>query len=284
VGTIGSYAVADRSFLLVRSARGRDGAARALPTVVRYPVIPATAAAGGRLATGLFPLVVFAPGYLQCDGSYRFLLHAWASAGYVVAAVEFPRTNCRASSPDEADLVNQPRDVAHVIRRLLALSGRPHGVLSGLVDPAAIAVAGHSDGGDTVAALAANTCCRDHKVAAAVVLAGAEWPPMGGSYFPRGTPPILFVQGDADDINLPADSLQMYRSDTAGRRFYLDLYGADHLSPYEGRMSPEPIVARTTVEFLDRYLVGQRAAGAAMRRAGDVAGRAYLVGGGHLPP
>lgn len=265
-------------------SRARVVGPRVLPTLVRYPVIPATAAAVGRPARGLFPLVVFAPGYLQCEGSYSSLLRAWASAGYVVAAVEFPRTSCQASSPDEADLVNQPRDMAYVIRRLLAISGRKHGPLSGLVDPAAIAVAGHSDGGDTVAAIAANTCCLDHKVAAAVVLAGAEWPPMGGYYFPKGTPPILFVQGDADNINLPSDSVTMYRADTTGPRFYLDLYGGGHLSPYEGHGSPEPVVAQTTTDFLDRYLAGQHSVGAAMRRAGDVAGVAKLIHGGHLPP
>jgi dienelactone hydrolase len=280
VGTIGGYAVADRRFLLVDRSRAR----RVLPTFVRYPVIPAGAGAVGSAARGLFPLVIFAPGYLQCERSYRSLLRAWASAGYVVAAVTFPRTSCHASSPDEADLVNQPGDMAYVISRLLVISGRQHGVLSGLVDPADIAVAGHSDGGDTATAIAANTCCLDRKVAAAVVLAGAEWSPMEGSYFPKGTPPIMFVQGDADNINLPADSLMMYRADTTGPRFYLDLFGAGHLSPYEGHGLPEAVVARVTTDFLDRYVARQHPAGAAMRRAGDAAGLADLVRGGHLPP
>jgi fermentation-respiration switch protein FrsA (DUF1100 family) len=284
VGKIGRYAVADHSLVLVDRSRVRVAGPRVLHTLVRYPVIPAAAGAGGRLARGLFPLVAFAPGFLQCQGSYSRLLHAWASAGYVVAAVDFPRTSCHANSPDEADLANQPGDLAYLISRLLAISGRKHGPLSGLVNPAEIAVAGHSDGGDTVAAIAGNTCCLDHRVVAAIVLAGAEWPPLGGSYFPRGTPPILFVQGDADNINPPAESLMMYRADTAGPRFYLDLYGASHLSPYEGRQSPEPVVARTTTDFLNRYVAGQLAAGAAMRRAGDVAGVSHLLRGGHLPP
>jgi dienelactone hydrolase len=283
VGRIGRYAVAHRSLVFVDRSRVRTAGRRILPTFVRYPVIPATASSAGRLARGLFPLVVFAPGYLQCGGSYHALLRAWASAGYVVAAVEFPRTSCHASSPDEADLANQPGDVAFVIRRLLAVSGRPRGVLSGLVNPAAVAVAGHSDGGDTVAAMAANTCCLDHRVSAAVVLAGAEWPPLRGSYFARRTPPMLFVQGDADNINPPAASQLMYRADTSGPRFYLDLFGVGHLTPYEGRGSPEPIVARVTTDFLNTYLAGQHSATAAMRRAGDVAGLAQLVHGPRLP-
>ena len=131
--------------------------------------------------------------------------------------------------------------------------------------------------------MAASTCCLDRRVSAAVVLAGAEWPPLGGSYFAGRTPPILFVQGDADVINLPADSRLMYRADTAGPRFYLDLYGAGHLTPYEGDGPPEPIVARVSTDFLNRYVAGEQAAGAAMKRAGDVAGQAQLARGGKLP-
>jgi hypothetical protein len=278
VGTIGRYRVARQSLTLTE----RSGAGpRVIQTVVRYPAIPPRAAGAAPLARGQFPLLVFAPGYLQCDGSYASLLRTWASAGYVVAGIEFPVTSCRARGP-ESDLVNQPRDMAFVIRQLLGISGRRHGALAGLVNPARIAVAGHSDGGDTVAALVGNTCCLDHKVVAAIVLAGAEWPAMRGTYFPGGTPPILFVQGSADPINPPPASLQMYRADT-GTRFYLDLYGASHLPPYEGSRPPEPIVARVTTEFLNRYVAGQQAAGAAMARAGNVPGTARLVHGGRLP-
>jgi dienelactone hydrolase len=281
VGKLSSYSVARQSLTIVDRSRPRLGP-RVIPAVVRYPVIPA-AAASGRLARGLFPLVVFAPGYRQCDGSYRFLLRQWASAGYVVAAVEFPRTNCDVSAPDESDLVNQPADVSSVIRQLVAISRRAHGPLAGLVNPAEIGVAGHSDGGDTVAAIAANTCCRDHRVTAVVVLSGAEWPPMPGRYFARPAPPMLFVQGTDDAWNPPEASMQLYQADTVGPRYYLDLFGANHFTPYEGSGAPEPIVARVTTDFLDRYLAGQHPAAAAMRRAGQVTGVAALGTGGHLP-
>lgn len=281
IGKIGGYDVATLSLRLIHRSR-LQARPRVLRTAVWYP---AHGTAASALPAGQpFPLVVFAPGYLQCASSYRHLLRAWASAGYVVAAPNFPLTSCRTPAPAEDDLANQPSDMAFVIRQLVAAGRRPHGSLAGLVNPARIAVAGHSDGGDTVAALAAGSCCHDRAVRAAIVLAGAEWPPLGGSYFGKGTPPVLFVQGSADPINPPADSLAMYRADASGPRFYLDLPGAGHLEPYEGRRPPEPLVARVTVDFLDKYLAGQRAAAAAMHRAGRVPGRAVLVGGGRLPP
>jgi len=283
VGTIGGYSVAEHALRLVDRSRPRLGS-RVLATTVWYPVIPRASAASGRLARGLFPLVVFGPGYFVCVGSYGPLLRAWASAGYVVAGIDFPRTNCHLASPNENDMANQPADMAYVIGRLLAVSGRARGFLAGLIDPGKIAVAGQSDGGDTVAALVANTCCRDRAVTAAIVLAGAEWPPMGGAYFTRATPPILLVEGDADNVNLPADSILMYRADRTGPRFYLDLFGAGHLPPYEGQGPPAPVVARVTVDFLDRYLAGRRGAAAAMRRDGHVPGVATLASGSQPPP
>ncbi len=250
---------------------------RRLPVLVRFPVVPASLVASGRVSSGPFPLVVFAPGYLQCRSSYAALLRGWASAGYVVAAVQFPRTHCHVPVPDEADLANQPADMSFVISSLLSLSARPGGTLSGLIAPARIAVAGHSDGGDTAAAVAANTCCLDRRVRAAMILSGAEWPPLGGRYFPPRTPPMLFVQGTDDTWNPPSASVQLYESDRAGVRYFLDLFGADHFTPYEGHGRPEPVVARVTLAFLNAYLAGQQGQVGAMRAAGNVPGVAALT-------
>ena len=147
-----------------------------------------------------------------------------------------------------------------------------------------IGVTGQSDGGDTVAALAANACCTDHRVRAVAVLSGAEWPPMPGRYFPRQAPPMLFVQGTADTINPPWMSLQLYQADTVGLRYYLDLFGANHTGPYWGTNPVEQLVVRVTVAFLDRYVLGQAGALAVMARDGNVAGAAALVSDGRLPP
>jgi hypothetical protein len=157
-------------------------------------------------------------------------------------------------------------------------------MFSGLINSGEVGAAGHSDGGDTVAALAANGCCTDHRLRAVAVLSGAEWPPMPGHYFAHGAPPMLFVQGSADTINPPWASLQLYRADQASARYYLDLFGASHLEPYVGTNSVERTVARVTVAFFNRYLLGQAGALATMTREGNVSGVASLVSGGHLPP
>jgi len=290
VGALGSYRVGERQVTFAEPAHtgpaGQYLGQRALVTVIWYPL--ARTSAGSQPASGPLPLLVFAPGFMQCGDPYSHLIQAWASAGYVVAVVNFPRTDCRVGTAAyEPDLVNQPADMSYVLSRLLALSAQPHGLLSGRLSRHEIAAAGQSDGGDTVAALAANACCTDHRLAAVAVLSGAEWPPMPGRYFPDGVsgpPPMLFVQGSADTINPPWTSLQLYRADGAQDRYYLDLFGADHMIPYIGTNRVERLVARVTLAFFNRYVLGQAGALAAMTSEGNVSGTAALVSGGQPPP
>jgi fermentation-respiration switch protein FrsA (DUF1100 family) len=158
------------------------------------------------------------------------------------------------------------------------MSAAPHGEFSGLLNPREVAAAGQSDGGDTVAALAAATCCTDTRLAAAAVLSGAEWGPMPGRYFPRKAPPILFVQGSADTINPPWASVQLYQADPARARYYLSLPGAGHTTPYWGSNQVEQVVGRVTLAFFDRYVLGQ-----ARSLAGTATGGAVVTSGGRLP-
>jgi dienelactone hydrolase len=280
VGAGGSYWTGERQVTFTEPAHtgpaGQHLGQRTLVTQIWYPRTRGPARP--------FPLLLFAPGFLQCPVAYSDLLQAWASAGYVVAAVNFPRTNCHLGTEAyEADLVNQPHDMSYVLTRLLALNARPGDPFSGLLDPHQVGAAGQSDGGDTVAALAANTCCTDRRLNAVAVMSGAEWPPMPGRYFPGGAPPMLFTQGSADTINPPWMSLQLYRADGADARYYLDLFGASHLIPYQGTNPVERIVARVTLAFFDRYVLGQADALETMTRDGNVTGTAALVSRGQPP-
>ena len=287
LGAAGRYHVGERQMVFTEPAHvgvtGQHLGQRSLLAVIRYPVRRGSSRAWP--TGGPFPLIMFAPGFQQCSSTYEHLLQTWASAGYVVASVDFPRTSCLVGSAAyEPDLVNQPGDVSYVLGRLLALNAQAGGFLSGRLNPHEIAAAGQSDGGDTVAALAANTCCQDDRVKAVTVLSGAEWPPMPGPYFARQAPPMLFVQGSADTINPPWTSVQLYRADGNRSRYYLDLYGADHMVPYTGDNPVERLVARITLAFFGRYLLGDAGAVTTMKQAAVSSGIAALASGSQPPP
>lgn len=231
---------------------------RPLLTYVWYPASGAPGrgvrgAAPPARDPGRFPLVIFGHGFAVTPERYAQLLQAWTTAGYVVAAPRFPLSNAQApGGPDEADLVNQPADMRYVISRLLSASAAPSGPLSGLIDPSAIAVAGHSDGGETALAAAYDTRYRDPRVDAALILSGAELPGPGFT-FPARSPPLLVTQGTADGTHPASFSIAFF--ELAPRpRYLLTLLGAGHLTPYTAQQPQLAVVQRVTVAFLDRYL------------------------------
>lgn len=252
---------------------------RPLPTTVWYPV-------GAR---GERPLVVFATGYKQCPDQYLPMLSQWAAAGFVVAAPTFPLTSCAVpGGPNEADLINEPRDLSFVTAEVLGVSAGSgaaasvpgSAVLRGRIDPAEVVVAGQSDGAEAAAAVAYNTGYAGTPVAAAMILSGELWPGFGGQWFPAGSAPsapMLVVQGTADTVNPEADSQAVYNTDATGAKVMVLLQGADHLAPYEGSAPVEQTTVQVTVDFLDAYVLHQPGAAAALASAGNQAGVDTLV-------
>lgn len=258
------FPVGLRLLRLVDSSRtvrlpGGKTVPREVDTFVRYPAIGSPSsvdldAAPADRQAGPFPLVVFAHGFDVTPATYARLLRAWTRAGYVVAAPVFPLTNANApGGADERDLLNQPDDVSFVITSLQAASAAPTGPLSGLIDPAKIAVAGHSDGAETALAVAYNNHVRDRRIKAAVVMSGAEITGLPGYRFTPDEPALLAIQGTADRSNPPMFTRAFYR---AARRpkFLLALPGARHLAPYTWQQPQATIVAKATTAFLDHYL------------------------------
>jgi predicted dienelactone hydrolase len=280
----GTYRVGMTTLTVVEPAparvtTGRTGGGqpvRLLPTVIRYPepATPATRSGPRAVGTapGPFPLVVFSQGYDIAAEAYSALLRAWARAGYIVADPTYPLTDPSASaSVDEADIVNHPADLRFVISSLIAAGRDPRSPLHGLVDPGQVAIIGHSDGGDVSLAVAANSCCRDAEVKAAVILSGAELSAFGGSYYGSGSVPLLVVQGSADTVNIPGCSAQLYDQAPAPK-YYLDLPGAEHQPPYLDAGQTRIDVADAVIDFLNAYLKQRRSRLLALSRRSRLPG------------
>ncbi|HUF83708.1 MAG TPA: hypothetical protein VMQ81_03845, partial [Acidimicrobiia bacterium] len=176
----GTYPVAELTETYVDDSRptetpdGQGSApSRTLVTTILYPE-----------GEGPFPLIVLAHGLTGNPDKFTELTTAWASAGFVVAAPLFPLTSNQAPAEVIADYNNQPADLSFVIDEVLARSEGDEGPLAGLVAADRVGAAGLSLGGATVYGIGFNSCCRDDRVGAVVVMAGMllafegefEWP------------------------------------------------------------------------------------------------------------
>lgn len=243
-----------RPFPITSSQLNLDDTARArpLPTTVWRPSGP-----------GRWPLIVFGHGFRVGPAPYVALCEAWAAAGYVVAAPVFPGDVGPTAS--EAGLSSEPADLSFVISSLVSV---PY------VDPARIAVAGHSDGGEAALAAGFQTGMADPRVRAVIALSVQ---PLTASVVNRpGGLPILFAQSDRDTVNPLRRGLAAY-DDAVAPKFLLVLHGADHLSPFAGQSPWASVVDRVTIDFLDRYVAGSAASTSALEADGSVAGVSTLT-------
>jgi dienelactone hydrolase len=211
---------------------------------------------------GPFPLIVFAHGFGTDPtlSEYSSLLEQWASAGFVVAAPLFPLTRGDApGGPDLDDYVNQPGDMAFVARQMVAQSKTRKGFLSQMVNPHEIGAAGHSLGGVTTLGLVANSCCRDSRIRAAVVMSGDPIKFPTGAVDYTAAPPLLLIHGNADQAVPYVSSIDAFNG-AAAPKGLLTVVGGNHDSPVTPTEKAFPSVVRTTIDFFDRYLKGERAA------------------------
>ncbi|MEO6467529.1 MAG: hypothetical protein ABIP21_00405 [Acidimicrobiia bacterium] len=226
--------------------------------------------------SGPLPLIVVAHGLDGDPGALAPLLDAWARRGYVVAAPRLPTTEKDDDgSSTRQESVEQARDLSFVISRLLDTSAHaPFGVLRRAIDPTRIGAAGMSLGGLAVYGLISNTCCRDARVRAAVLMAAVRRQFPDDHYEPNRAP-VLLVQGDKDGGY--HNSVEAY-PELVSPKWFITLHGSGHAPPFEVPVGPEaPLVATTTGDFWDRYLGGdQDAAQNIVRAVQASAGRADL--------
>ena len=281
------YAVGAVTFTVTEPA-STSNAARSFPVTVRYPAVgrPGTAALGlpPLHAAQPYPLVIFSQGFDISPEAYAGLLNAWTAAGFVVADPAYPYTSPGAAGGVvRADIVHHPADLSFLITTLLEDSASANGPLRHLINGRAIAVIGQSDGGDVSLAAVANSCCRDSRITAAVILSGAELAWFPGTYFTTGSAPLLVVQGTSDLTMNPVTCSVTFYNAAPPPKYYLAMIGQTHLSAYVPAGRARNVVAAVSIDFLNGYLRHAAAALAAMRAAGTVPGLATISSASTVP-
>ncbi|HTJ75475.1 MAG TPA: hypothetical protein VL337_08925 [Acidimicrobiales bacterium] len=206
---------------------------RTLPTTIAVPDGP-----------GPFPLIMFSHGFGGSGQGSADLLRAIASAGYVVAAPDFPVTSEGVPGGPERGVdapEAQPADVRFVIDQLLA------DPLAARIDPHRIGAAGHSMGAGITMGVAFNTCCRDERIGAGVLMAVDPPTLYHGDYFVPPAAPVLVIHGDRDE-SLPYAGGRRAFATAEPPKFFLTVVGGDHSS------AASKVVMAATVDFFDTYL------------------------------
>jgi predicted dienelactone hydrolase len=286
--------VQTRTFVDSSRPTDANGSAPALPTrtlvtTIYYPAAGAptetpTENAPVDAKHGRYPLVLFSHGIYATGPVYQDVLKTWASAGFVVAAPNYPLSS--AGIPGGVDFArgvgdthNQPADATFVINEVLKDKQ-----VGGIADSKRIGAAGHSLGGITTYGLAYSACCRDKRVKAAVPMSGFRGlvEPID-KYFQNVRTPLLALHGDSDGTVPIADDLNTFTR-AQPPKFFMTFLGAAHVTPFlGGTYAQASVLKQSTLDFWNRYLKGDKAALNKLRTDGNVAGSTTLeeqTGGG----
>lgn len=203
------------------------------------------------------PLIVFSHGLVGHPDKFTALLSAWARSGYVVVAPAFPTTNDRVLGAPRNFTVafGQPADVSFVLDRVLELAADPASRLHDRIDVDRIGAGGLSLGGGTTYSVTFSTCCRDDRIKAAEVLAGALFP-LAGPVALDGHVPLLIVHGDADPALNHRLAEEAY-AQAASPVWFVTLLGASHAPAFENDVTPhDAMVEQLTTDFWDATIGG----------------------------
>jgi predicted dienelactone hydrolase len=239
----------DRSRPAVDPIAVRSAPVRALPTEL---YLPASATAR--------PLVVFAHGYDGDPSKFTELLQHWSDAGFAVAAPQFPISYTGAGAGPisrTGDYVNQPADLKFVLDQVLASKWASR------IDADHIGAAGLSLGGMTTWGYIGNTCCRDPRIKAAIVMDGLQPSYPDGKIVPNRMP-LLMYHAD-HDYSLPFAGARTSYANAAPPKYFVTIFGAFHAEPYENTPNvADAMVMTTSTDFWRASLLGDAAARAAI--------------------
>jgi predicted dienelactone hydrolase len=292
VAPVGKYAVGMVSETFVDGSRPTDPNGdvpaqpnRTLMTAIYYPAKGAPTdkpveGAPARTKGGPYPLVLFSHGLGARGVFYEDVIKTWVSAGYVVAAPDYPLSNANAPGGANfgraiADTKNQPADASFVITEVIKLD--KDGKQLGGLDAKRIGASGHSLGGITTYGVAYSACCRDKRIKAAIPMSGlAGVVEPGDQYFQNGQTPLLALHGNSDGTVPYAGDINSFARAQAPK-FFLTFIGAGHIQPFLGGNDPQATALKqSTVDFLDHYLKNDKAALDELRTDGNVAGAVSL--------
>lgn len=227
------FGVGSLTLDLVDTARDRR-----LPTTVYYPA--SGSGSGATPACGSFPLIVAGHGS-QGTGASAASLHAFLTqAGYVVAAPTFP---------SGFDFRAMTGDVRFVITKMLAKDAGSGTPLRGLIDRKHVGYIGTSMGGMLGLALY-QSCCLDRRIDAVISKIGMA---PGGDYDWRAGPPLLMINGDADQTISYDAAMEAYR-DARRPKGMITLAGIGH----DLNVGNDPILRDAPLGFFARFLKARR--------------------------
>jgi dienelactone hydrolase len=286
VADIGKYAVGMTTRTFVDSSRPTEGVApnRTLLTAIYYPAQgPPTDQpvqnAPPNTKDGPYPLILFSHGLGARGVAYQDIIKTWASAGYVIAAPDYPLSNSNAPGGAIfgraiADTKNQPADASFVINEVLRLDKQ--GKQLGGIDVKRIGAAGHSLGGITTYGLAFSSCCRDKRIKAAIPMSGLAGVVEGPENYFRNATPLLGLHGNADGT-VPYQAGRNAYTAAQPPKFLLTFLGAGHVSPFLAGDNPQAMaLKKSTVDFWNRYLKGDKRALDNLRTDANVPGSTTL--------
>ncbi|MEO6469349.1 MAG: hypothetical protein ABIP21_09620 [Acidimicrobiia bacterium] len=224
-------------------------------------------------ARGPVPLIVFAHGYDGDPSKFTQLFEHWSDAGFAVVAPRFPITSTGAATGPlsrAADYAEQPVDLAFVLDAVLASRWKSH------IDAENIGAAGLSLGGATIWGFIGNSCCRDERIKAAIVMDGIQFDFNGGTRVANRMPLLMF---HADhDYALPYTGAVAAYATAAAPKYFVTILGAFHAEPYENMPNiADDMVMRTTNAFWRAYLLGDTAARGEIVPDATVAGMSAAV-------
>jgi dienelactone hydrolase len=226
----------------------RSAATRTLVTDIYIPA-----------GKGPYPLILHAHGAAGDARKFTVLAGAWARHGYVVVVPNFPLTRDQSGGPVViSDYVQQPADLHFILDQVLHLAATPNTQLTGKIDRQHVGLSGLSLGGATAYGFGFNTCCRDPRIEAVIIMSGIKLPFGNHPYVFDG--PILIFHGTADPT-LPYASAGTVYASVAPPKYFVTLLGAGHAPQYEDTPDPhDGVVIATTLDFWNAYLKGQDAA------------------------